>query len=401
MARLQSDRFPLKAPLLAGLGVAAALIAGVAALTWLAGGPAPTVSASTDINGQPNVLASAGIAGEHEAGPAPFSDAQTEEVSLPGVRDTADALSPQEAATSSFSPAEPIAPPAPLEGFYENGPGGPLPIINANGVRPDQAYAMDFDGVADVPTVSIIVGGLGLSESLTARAIEALPAEVTLSFAPYADDLQTWINRARADGHEVLLELPMEPFDYPNNDPGPHTLLVDASATENARRLAWLLSRTAGYVGVANYLGARLGAAEGPLTELFTALEARGLSIFHDGAGRRAILSQAGRQANARMTIADRVVDSDPTPRAIDGRLLELEALALQNGTALGSGFAYPATVDTVAAWADGLEGRGYQLAPASFLMQLRNPVETRSPTAAQDTADAASPSMDPHGDTH
>jgi hypothetical protein len=130
MARLQSDRFPLKAPLLAGLGVAAALIAGVAALTWLAGGPAPTVSASADINGQPAVLASADIAGGHGDGHAPFSDAQTEEVSLPGVRDTADALSTQESAPSS-NPAEPVAPPSPLEGFYENGPGGPLPIINA------------------------------------------------------------------------------------------------------------------------------------------------------------------------------------------------------------------------------------------------------------------------------
>ncbi|WP_430430876.1 divergent polysaccharide deacetylase family protein [Oceanicaulis sp.] len=401
MARLQSDRFPLKAPLIAGLGVAAALIAGVAALTWLAGGPAPTVSASADINGQPAaVLASAEIAGEPGDGPVPFSDAQTEEVSLPGVRDTADALSTQESARAS-GPAEPIAPPAPLEGFYENGPGGPLPIINASGVRPDQAYAMDFDGAADVPTVSIIVGGLGLSESLTTRAIEALPAEVTLSFAPYADDLQTWINRARADGHEVLLELPMEPFDYPNNDPGPHTLLVDASATENSRRLTWLLSRTAGYVGVANYLGARLGAAEGPLTEIFTALEDRGLSIFHDGAGRRAILSQAGRQADARMTIADRVVDSDPTPRAIDGRLLELEALALQNGTALGSGFAYPATVDTVAAWADGLEGRGYQLAPASFVMGIRNPVEADSQASSQGDHGGETDHADPHGDTH
>ncbi len=205
-----------------------------------------------------------------------------------------------------------------------------------------------------MPTVSVIVGGLGLSQSLTERAIEVLPAEVTLSFAPYADNLQDWINRARADGHEVLLELPMEPFDYPNNDPGPHTLLVDASSQENTRRLVWLLSRAAGYTGVANYLGARLGAAEGPLSEIFSELEARGLSIFHDGAGRRAVLEQAGRQAHARMTIADRVVDSDPTPRAIDGRLLELEALALQNGSALGSGFAYPATVDTIAAWAEG-----------------------------------------------
>ena len=404
MARLDLDRFPLKAPLLAGLGVAAALIIGVGALTWLAGGPAPTISASADIAGQPQVLAAAEIEGAHGA---PFSDEHTEEVSLPGVRDTADALNAHDTGEHSAQPAAPQAPPAPLPGLYENGPGGPLPIISASGERPDQAYAHDFQGVENVPTVSVIVGGLGLSQSLTERAIEVLPAEVTLSFAPYSDNLQDWINRARADGHEVLLELPMEPFDYPNNDPGPHTLLVDASTAENNRRLAWLLSRAAGYTGVVNYLGARLGAAEGPMSEIFAELESRGLSIFHDGAGRRAVLEQAGRQAHARLTLADRVVDSDPSPRAIDGRLLELEALALQNGSALGSGFAYPATVETIAAWAEGLDGRGYQLAPASFVMQIRSPVTNAHAPANDHGAghgDDHAPAEDHgdgHGDTH
>jgi len=404
MARLDLDRFPLKAPLLAGLGVAAALIIGVGALTWLAGGPAPTISASADIAGQPQVLAAAEINGAHGA---PFSDGHADEVSLPGVRDTADALNAHDTGGHSAAPATPQAPPAPLPGLYENGPGGPLPIISASGERPDQAYAHEFHGSESVPTVSVIVGGLGLSQSLTERAIEVLPAEVTLSFAPYSDNLQDWINRARADGHEVLLELPMEPFDYPNNDPGPHTLLVDASTTENNRRLVWLLSRAAGYTGVVNYLGARLGAAEGPMSEIFAELESRGLSIFHDGAGRRAVLEQAGRQAHARLTLADRVVDSDPSPRAIDGRLLELEALALQNGSALGSGFAYPATVETIAAWAEGLDGRGYQLAPASFVMQIRSPV-TNTHAAANDHGDGhgddhapANDHGDGHGDTH
>jgi len=401
MARLDTDRFPLKGPLLAGLGVALALIAGVAALTWLAGGPAPTISASADIAGQPDVLAAADIEGARST---PFGDEEVEDVSLPGVRDTADALNAADPGAEPAAPATPQAPPAPLPGLYENGPGGPLPVISASGERPDQAYARDFDGAENVPTVSVIVGGLGLSQSLTERAIEVLPAEVTLSFAPYSDNLQDWINRARADGHEVLLELPMEPFDYPNNDPGPHTLLVDASTQENTRRLVWLLSRAAGYTGVVNYLGARLGAAQGPMTEVFTELEARGLSIFHDGAGRRAVIEQAGRQAQARMTLADRVVDSDPTPRAIDGRLLELEALALQNGSALGSGFAYPATVDTIASWAEGLDGRGYQLAPASFVMQIRNPVEA-IPVASNDTQSGAdddhTTADDAHGDTH
>jgi len=244
-------------------------------------------------------------------------------------------------------------------------------MISADGRRPDEAYARAH-APRTGPVVALIVGGLGMSERLTLEAIETLPPEVTLSFAPYANDLQGWIDRARAAGHEVLIELPMEPFDYPNNDPGPHTLLADASEAENARRLAWLLSRSAGYAGVINYQGARLGAAPAPLSQIFARLEARGLTMFHDGAGRRQVIEAAGREANARLVLADRVIDADPSPESVETRLLELEALALQNGSALGSGFAYPVTVDAAAAWAEGLSRRGYVLAPASHVARLR-----------------------------
>ncbi|MDP1340887.1 divergent polysaccharide deacetylase family protein, partial [Klebsiella variicola] len=77
----------------------------------------------------------------------------------------------------------------------------------------------------------------------TAHAIETLPPEVTLSFAPYGPRLQEWIDKAREAGHEVLLELPMEPFGYPQNDPGPHTLLTGGNTAENISRLEWLMSR--------------------------------------------------------------------------------------------------------------------------------------------------------------
>jgi len=69
--------------------------------------------------------------------------------------------------------------------------------------------------------VALIIGGLGLNAATTRQAIESLPPEVTLSFVPYADGLQGWIDMARAAGHEVMLEAPMEPADYPSNDPGP------------------------------------------------------------------------------------------------------------------------------------------------------------------------------------
>ncbi|WBQ10297.1 divergent polysaccharide deacetylase family protein [Hyphomonadaceae bacterium ML37] len=360
------DRSPLRAPLLAGLAAACVFIAGAVALSVFTGGEPGPVSAEADIARPPEPV----ILAEAEPVPAapdpvPFEFAVDEEVSLPGVSDTEAALNAPPA------PATPTAPAAPLPGLWEDGPGGPLPMISADGRRPDEAYARAH-APRTGPVVALIVGGLGMSERLTLEAIETLPPEVTLSFAPYANDLQGWIDRARAAGHEVLIELPMEPFDYPNNDPGPHTLLADASEAENARRLAWLLSRSAGYAGVINYQGARLGAAPAPLSQIFARLEARGLTMFHDGAGRRQVIEAAGREANARLVLADRVIDADPSPESVETRLLELEALALQNGSALGSGFAYPVTVDAAAAWAEGLSRRGYVLAPASHVARLR-----------------------------
>jgi polysaccharide deacetylase 2 family uncharacterized protein YibQ len=69
---------------------------------------------------------------------------------------------------------------------------------------------------------------------------------------------------------------------------------------------------------------------------------------------------------------ANRVIDDQLATDAIDKQLLALEAAALQNGQALGAGFAYPITLAEVRTWAAGLAQRGYQLAPASAVTQTR-----------------------------
>ena len=65
---------------------------------------------------------------------------------------------------------------------------------------------------------------------------------------------------------------------------------------------------------------------------------------------------------------ADAVVDEQLAADSIDHQLLALETSALQHGQALGAGFAYPVTLNEVVHWAQGLAGRGYQLAPASAI---------------------------------
>ncbi|WP_412160064.1 divergent polysaccharide deacetylase family protein, partial [Pantoea sp. SIMBA_079] len=67
------------------------------------------------------------------------------------------------------------------------------------------------------------MGGLGLSQTGSMEAIDKLPQEVTLGFAPQGNSLQRWMQAARQNGHELVLQLPMEPFDYPRVNPGRNT----------------------------------------------------------------------------------------------------------------------------------------------------------------------------------
>jgi polysaccharide deacetylase 2 family uncharacterized protein YibQ len=253
---------------------------------------------------------------------------------------------------------------APLAGLSEPSPVGPLPVIAPDGRTPAQAYARPFTDLGK-PKVALVIGGLGLNATATRQAIEQLPAEVTLSFVPYADGLQGWIDLARANGHEVLLETPMEPVDYPQNDPGPYTLMANDNPQATTKRLEWLLGRASGYFGLTNYLGGRFLANDAAVSSFTGALRQRGLAFIDDGSAR-------GRGAGIPRASAERIIDGDLDGGSIKAQLATLEQSARQRGSALGSGFAYPVTLEQAKAWAEGLGQRGLQLAPASAVMIAR-----------------------------
>ncbi len=257
-------------------------------------------------------------------------------------------------------PGAPL-PPAPIAGFFAPGPAGPMPIIATDGRTPFGAYRRPFLGNGR-PRVALVIGGLGLNSRATQAAIETLPAEITLSFSPYAEGLQGWIDMARAHGHEVLLAVPMEPVDYPDNDPGPLTLMAAGQASDTVKRLEAVLARATGYFGVTNNLGSKFLASDGAYQIFANALHGRGLAFIDDGAAARRVGPGLVRGS------AERVIDDQLNQTAIDQQLLALEAAALQRGQSQGSGLAYPVTLEKVAQWSRSLDQRGFQLAPVSAL---------------------------------
>lgn len=249
---------------------------------------------------------------------------------------------------------------------------GMVPIA-ADGMKPVSAYAAGSDAerarAMKTPSIAIVIGGLGVGAAKTTEAIMKLPAAVTLGFTPYGSDPGKLVERARAQRHEVLLQVPMEPFDYPDNDPGPQTLLATASAEQNLDRLLWHMSRFQGYVGLANFMGARFVAADSAMQPVLRDAAKRGLAYFDDGAAPRSVGQAVAEGTAVPFARADLGIDTSPTSVDIDKALARLESLARERGYAVGTASALPISIERITAWAKTLESRGVMLVPLTTAM--------------------------------
>jgi len=242
---------------------------------------------------------------------------------------------------------------------------GPLPIRSADGRRPFDVYARPWSGSRGA-RVAIVIGGLAVSQTGTQAAIAKLPPEVTLAFAPQGNSIGRWMQAARQSGHEIVMQVPLEPFDYPNVNPGRNTLTVAGPADENLKNLHWALSRTTNYTAVMNYMGARFSADALAMGPFMAELGKRGLAYIDDGSSSRSLAPDLALKDGVPFVAGDTAIDAVQDRGAILKKLDGLEATARAKGFAVGIGSAFDLTVDTVSAWVAEAKKRGIEIVPIS-----------------------------------
>ena len=174
---------------------------------------------------------------------------------------------------------------------------------------------------------------------------------MTLAFTPYGSDPGKLAERARAQRHEILLQIPMEPFDYPDNDPGPQTLLTTLDAEQNLDRLYWHLSRFQGYAGIANFMGARFVATDTAMEPIVREAAKRGLGYFDDGSTPRSV---AASLAAARRCPSPRPMSPSTRcrhRRKSTARWPSSKHWPRNAGIAVGVASALPISIERLGAW--------------------------------------------------
>ncbi len=249
---------------------------------------------------------------------------------------------------------------------------GTIPRMSATGLTPFAAYSRPTDpaSIEGKAQIAIVVTGLGINEQGSLEAIDQLPEDITLAFAPYGKTLANTVATARRGGHEVLLEIPLEPFDFPQNDPGPQTLLTGDTPRANIDKLFWLMSRFGGYAGVINNMGARFTASAADFSPIMEELGTRGLGYLDDGSSNRSVAGQLASGNKVPFSRADLMIDINPSRSSILEALASLEAKALEKGHAIGIVSALPISIVAITEWSQELASRGIVLVPASALMK-------------------------------
>jgi len=257
---------------------------------------------------------------------------------------------------------------APLSNLVKQTDIGPLPMVAEDGYSSFKAYARPAtEGDAALPQIAIVVTGLGISRASTEAAIASMPSDVTFSLDIYARGLDFWVKKMREKGHEVLIEMPSEPANFPFDDPGPAALRSIVSLDENIQKLEFILSRTAGYFGVLAVYGGNFLKDEDQVQGIMRELKRRGL-MYVDGGAKESKGTRMAYKVKLPWAAVELNIDEAVGKAAVLRQLKELETLALKRSMTIARISATPLSLKYLSTWLQALPSKKMRLVPVSAL---------------------------------
>lgn len=234
--------------------------------------------------------------------------------------------------------------------------------------EPKQAKRPEIVKASGKPRIAIVLDDIGLDQKASRRAAE-LPGPITLAYLPYASNLPAQAAFAKAQGHELIVHIPMEPMSAATN-PGPNALRVDLPSHENLKRFDESLKKFEGFVGFNNHMGSRFTANRAAMQEIMAEAQARGLIFLDSRTTPKTVGAELAQQLGVAYAVRDVFLDNERKPDAIRSQLNELAAQARRNGSAIGIGHPYPETLNVLSEWLQEAKAAGYELVPVSSLVK-------------------------------
>lgn len=222
------------------------------------------------------------------------------------------------------------------------------------------------------PKIIVVIDDMGVAQDRSIRAAQ-LPGPLTLAYLPYAENLSGQTLAARANGHELMVHMPMQPLRN-TADPGPNALKIDLADGELLSRIKSNLSEFDGYVGINNHMGSAFTQDQHGLEILMKELRSRDMLYLDSRTSPTSIAEQTARKFNVATTGRDVFLDHVISEEFIQAALRRTEDHALKHGTAIAIGHPHELTISALREWLPTLNRKGFDLVPITAVMTERDP---------------------------
>jgi polysaccharide deacetylase 2 family uncharacterized protein YibQ len=214
--------------------------------------------------------------------------------------------------------------------------------------------------------VAIIIDDIGNNLKSGERAV-SLPLSLTYAMLPHSPFAASLAQMANQQGKEVMLHMPMANLgDAPL---GPGALTVGQSRSEFIAAIDAAISQIPFIRGINNHMGSQLTQQPQQMNWLMTEIKFRNLYFVDSRTTPMTVASTLARERHVKSSSRDVFLDNEQSFESIDAGFKTLLAKAKQNGTAIGIGHPYPATLDYLARVAPSLNARNITLLPVSALI--------------------------------
>ncbi len=220
--------------------------------------------------------------------------------------------------------------------------------------------------------VAIIIDDIGYDMKALSELLK-IDAQITFAVLPLLSHSRAAAEAAHQANREILLHLPMEPHDYPQDKPGAGALFTDMSDEEVVIQLEKNLSSVPYAIGVNNHMGSKFMSDEEKLTIVFKQLKKRNLFFIDSRTAHDSKAVAASRKVH--LTIASRRIflDNERDYSKIYRILMDVALPPTGHAPVIVIGHPYPETIRALRDASKVFREKGIMIIPVSELMKKKH----------------------------
>ena len=227
--------------------------------------------------------------------------------------------------------------------------------------------ALASEGSSIKPCIALIIDDIGFSQPRL-RQFLGLGAPITFAVLPRLGMSHELAMEIHAQGHEIMLHQPMEPYDS-DIDPGPGALYVGDGSKRIVRIIEENISAVPFITGVNNHMGSRFTACRKEMNAALRAIKAKGLFFIDSLTTSRSMAYKTAKILHMAAAFRNVFLDNLHEEHAILSQLHRLKSHAKIYGHAIGIGHPYLETAAAIGHFQRDIKGSNISMVHISHLI--------------------------------